>query len=98
MGHRFSQLYSAGIRSLSGAAAHGLAINPAYGGLIPLSCRGGRNTKNTDSTIIAPAAIMEIACQRIMPSMRPLRAQFLSLSQIKSGYIDDAVRPGLVGR
>ena len=35
--HRFSQLYSAGTRSFSGATAHCLLINSAYGGLIPLS-------------------------------------------------------------
>jgi len=67
MGHGFSQVYSAGIRLLSGLVAHCLSINPALGDLIPLSSGCGRSAKNTDSVIIVPAAIIEIACQRIPP-------------------------------
>ena len=61
MGHGFSQVYSAGIRLLSGLVAHCLSINPALGDLIPLSSGCGRSAKNTDSVIIVPAAIKAAA-------------------------------------
>ena len=47
--------------SLSGAAAHLLAINPPCGNLAPVSARCGRSTKNTESATIALAVIMRIA-------------------------------------
>jgi hypothetical protein len=72
MGHGFPQVCSAGIRLLSGVA-HCLSINPALGDLIPLSSGCGRSAKNTDSAIIVPAAIIEIACQRIRPICAPDR-------------------------
>lgn len=44
-----------------------MPINPARGRQLPLSSWSGRNTKNPASAIIAHAAIIEIACQRIRP-------------------------------
>jgi hypothetical protein len=58
---------------LSGVAAHGWPIKPARGGRPPLSPSCDRNTKSAASAIIANAAVIEIACQRIrhyVPSCR----------------------------
>ena len=64
MGHGLSQEYSGGVWPLSGAAAHLPPINPPYGGLIPVSTWCGRSARNTESAIIAPAAIMR---DRMLP-------------------------------
>jgi hypothetical protein len=50
---------------LSGVVAHLLPINPPYGGLISVSVWCGRSARNTESAIIALAAIIKIACRRI---------------------------------
>jgi hypothetical protein len=97
MGHGLSQEYSGGTWSLSGAAAHLLPINPPYGGLIAVSVGRGRSAKNTESAIIAPAAIMRIACCRIslMWASRQLRASlagFSVLAEIAAHIADPAKR------
>lgn len=61
--------------SLSGAAAHLLAINPPCGNLAPVSARCGRSTKNTESATIALAVIMRIACNRIPPGPKFVACQ-----------------------